>query len=303
MTIASIGEILWDVVGEREHLGGAPFNLTAHAARLKEDVIFVSAVGADDRGQRARARMAELGISDRFVSTVPGLPTGWASVRIDASGQPAFRIHRPLAYEETVLNEAALDSIAALRPAWICYGTLFQASSRGRAALEALLLSNRGARHFYDLNLRPQTYTATLVRQLLASADAVKLNDSEAIEVGNMLDIDPYPLKKFCGSIAQRYKWQALCVTKGPRGCALWVDGVYCEHEGYVVRVADTVGAGDAFAAAFLHGLNAGWPAPEIADFGNRVAALVASRPGATPDWSMEEAMALSPTKNRFSVS
>ena len=39
---------------------------------------------------------------------------------------------------------------------------------------------------------------------------------------------------------------------------------------GVPVAVADTVGAGDAFAAAFAHGLIAGWPAPKVAEFSNR---------------------------------
>jgi fructokinase len=55
----------------------------------------------------------------------------------------------------------------------------------------------------------------------------------------------------------------------------------------------DTVGAGDAFAAAFLHGLGSGWPLGKIADFANRVGALIAARPGAVPDWTPEECWAL----------
>jgi len=60
--------------------------------------------------------------------------------------------------------------------------------------------------------------------------------------------------------------------------------------------VADTVGAGDAFAAALLHGLDAGWPALEVADFANRLGALVASRSGGTPEWSLAELRALATT-------
>jgi fructokinase len=72
------------------------------------------------------------------------------------------------------------------------------------------------------------------------------------------------------------------------------VNGDYVETGGYTVQARDTVGAGDAFAAAFIHGLSSQWPAAEIADFANRVAALVASRPGGTPQWTLEEARALS---------
>ena len=69
--------------------------------------------------------------------------------------------------------------------------------------------------------------------------------------------------------------------------------GQYIEAPGYPVQVVDTVGAGDAFAAAFLHGLGSGWPTPRVADFANRVGALVASRRGAIPDWTISEANAL----------
>jgi len=51
------------------------------------------------------------------------------------------------------------------------------------------------------------------------------------------------------------------------------------------------VGAGDAFAAAFMHGLSLNRPLREIAAFANRVGALVASRHGAIPDWTLEEAV------------
>jgi sugar/nucleoside kinase (ribokinase family) len=76
-------------------------------------------------------------------------------------------------------------------------------------------------------------------------------------------------------------------------GCGLLVSGEYVETDGYAVRVSDTVGAGDAFAAAFLYGLASGWPAGQIGDFANRLGALVASREGAVPWWEPEECLSL----------
>ena len=55
------------------------------------------------------------------------------------------------------------------------------------------------------------------------------------------------------------------------------------------MKVVDTVGAGDGFAAAFVHGLGAGWSAAKTGDFANRLGALVASRAGAVPEWSLGE--------------
>lgn len=78
-------------------------------------------------------------------------------------------------------------------------------------------------------------------------------------------------------------------MTLGERGCAILNRGAYCESPGYRVQVADSVGAGDAFAAALFHGLGRRWDTRRLGCFANAVGALVASRPGATPDWNIEE--------------
>src|SRR5689334_19939461 len=95
MRLLGVGEILWDVFRDAEHLGGAVFNLCAHAARLGHDVYLVSAVGDDARGERALAAARQLGISTKFIGTVAGRPTGTVSVTVDDGGQPSYVIHRP----------------------------------------------------------------------------------------------------------------------------------------------------------------------------------------------------------------
>jgi fructokinase len=103
----------------------------------------------------------------------------------------------------------------------------------------------------------------------------------------------PAGLEAFCREGAARYGWQAVGITLGDRGCAMFANGQYVEAVGHAVDVVDTVGAGDAFAAAFMHGLSLGWPTAKIASFANRVGALVASRHGAIPEWTLEEAVKL----------
>ncbi|MBV9671140.1 MAG: hypothetical protein JOZ43_09305, partial [Acidobacteriales bacterium] len=83
-------------------------------------------------------------------------------------------------------------------------------------------------------------------------------------------------------------------ITRAERGCAIYYEGSFVEVKGFEVSVADTVGAGDAFAAAFLHGLNEGWTMEQVGKFANAAGALVASRAGATPEWTLDECLALS---------
>ncbi len=290
--ILAIGEILWDIFDDAPRLGGAPLNFAAHARRMEHDAILASAVGADDLGGRARARIESLGLNTRFVRTAAGFPTGSASVQLGPGGQPAFHIHRPAAYDETALSSGDLDWLERWRPEWLYFGTLMFTADRPRHALGDLLRRLPGARRFYDVNLRPDSYSAELVRELLSRANVVKLNETEIGSVREIADLSSESVAAFCRDGADRFGWETVCVTLGERGCALWRAGEYVEAPGIPVKVADTVGSGDAFAAALLDGLARQARLTEIAEFANRVGAIVASRPGAIPDWTLEETAA-----------
>lgn len=293
MRIVSIGEVLWDVIGNQEYLGGAALNFAAHATRLGHEVMFVSAVGTDDRGRRVLQRMEELGLSTRYVRTVASHPTGVVTVELDGAGVPAFTIHHPAAYDVPELPESEVEELLSPAPDWIYFGTLFQMSPQARRLTYRLLDSQSGARVIYDVNLRKDSYTAPLVRELMTRGHVVKLNEDEAVAINRMLGRSPQALEAFCRDYSNEFGWQSVCITRGEKGCVMLMDGKCVESPGYVVRAQDTVGAGDAFAAAYVHGLSSHWPPAEIADFANRVAALVASRPGGTPFWTIEEAKAL----------
>ncbi len=290
--ILSVGEILWDVFPEAEHLGGAAFNFAAHAVRLGHEVFFISAVGEDERGRRALRRARELGLSTRFIRIVEGAPTGYVTVNLDPAGVPSFVIHRPAAYDLARLEPAELAELAARRPQWIYYGTLYQMHDGARRLTLTLLEALPAARRLYDVNLRKDSYTPDLVRDLLGRASVVKLNEGEMEALAAMLGL-PAAVKPFSRALAERHRLEAVCVTLGPAGCSLLVGGEFVTAPGYSVQVADTVGSGDAFAAALVHGLSADWGIARVADFANRVGALVASREGGTPLWSVDEALAL----------
>jgi len=293
VNVITIGEVLWDIVGQEEHLGGATFNFSAHLSRLGHRVSFISAVGADQRGQRVIDRMSQLGLTTEYLHQEKDHPTGTASVALASDGQPKFVLHRPAAYDFPQLTAAQYDRLFSRPVDWIYFGTLHQIYPQARQLTMDLLDRASGARHFYDLNLRSDGYTPELIQQLMARATVVKLNHEEVEAIALMFGSRQGSLEEFCRHYADLYKWAGVCVTRGSLGCTVLTDGQYLEAPGYPVQVVDTVGAGDAFAAAFLHGLGSGWPTPEIVDFANRVGALVASRRGAIPEWTIAEANAL----------
>lgn len=291
MRIVSVGEILWDVIGEKEYLGGAPLNFAVHARRLGHEVFLLSAVGVDDRGRRATESLQQRGVSTEFVQVLRGKDTGIAEVELDADGKPIFHIMRPAAYDFVDLTAAQLERIAGLQPDWISFGTLFHMSRPALASTLKLLEAVPSARRFYDVNLRDGNWSLGLVEQLSSHATVLKLSDSEAefLDAPVNADENGSSVKHFCRRWSEQYGCETICVTFGERGCAVFHRGEYCEIPAFKVQVADTVGAGDAFSAAFLHGIAQGWDAVVAGRFANAVGALVASRPGATPEWHMDE--------------
>src|SRR5262249_55636272 len=170
MKMISIGEVLWDVIGEAEHLGGAPFNFAAHVCRLGHEVRFVSAVGMDNRGDRVLQRMQEMNLSTRYLTRVPEYSTGHVTVSLDSSGQPSFVIHRPAAFDFLCLTASDFESPLSPPPDLIYFGTLQQMSAHARALTLRVLQANWHARRFYDVNLRTGCYESALVRELMEHA-------------------------------------------------------------------------------------------------------------------------------------
>lgn len=294
MRILSVGELLWDVFGDREFLGGAPLNFSASSQRLGNPSFFLTGLGSDRLGAKAIQAMEALSLTTCLVQVVPDFPTGIANVATDASGNATFFISRPAAFDCVCLDEPKLRAIRNTHPDWLYFGTLAQTSPQSEGRIQKLVAAMPNLKCFYDINLREGHWDLSLVQRLSQMASIVKLNESEAETLYALTcDSKPYSLAEFCQHWSSTYGIDVLCVTLGSQGCAIWVEGKLTRYAGFSVQVVDTVGAGDAFSAAFLHGVLLQWPMERTCAFANAVGAIVASRAGATPDWSPEECLQL----------
>jgi fructokinase len=294
MKIVSVGEILWDLVDGREFLGGAPLNFALHASQLGHDAFMVSAVGEDDRGKHALSEISARGLSTDFIARVPSHPTGTVSVNMSSQGLPSYSIHRPAAYDFPTLDAAALNVLTSPPPDWIYFGTLQQLSPAANHLLRMVLDSAPKARRCYDINLRRDGYTPALIGELLSAANILKLNEDEVGEVAALMPNKAQSgLEQFCRAAALAFDLEAVCVTRGAGGCVLLLGNEFVIAAAPKVAVADTIGAGDAFCAALLHGIGLNWPASQIARFSCGVGALVASLAGGSPLWHASEIVTL----------
>ncbi len=295
MKVLSVGEVLWDVFPDREFLGGAPLNVCANLRRAGDEAVLLSAVGDDVRGHAVLDAMLSLDLSTEFMQVVTGTSTGTAVVGKDAKGETTFKIERPAAFDSFTLSQQDLEKIEQFAPDWLYMGTLLQADPRMEAMVREIAAKLPNARSFYDMNLRTGHWNLALVERLCEHATVLKMNDVEAETLANRtgMVVDTFNMERFCGEWAARFDIKLICVTLGAAGCLIYTEGKAQRFAGNKVQVADTVGAGDAFAAAFLHGYHLHWPLARCAAFANALGSLVASRPGATPVWRMEECEAI----------
>jgi fructokinase len=288
-TIVSIGEVLWDLLPSGEYLGGAPFNFAANCARLGHRVLFLSAVGQDALGQRTLEAIEAAGVSPELVPRVSEADTGIVRVEFDAGGQPHYTIHRPAAYDFLQLDEQVFKTIAASRPDFLYFGTLSQLNENNLASVIKLIDALPRSLCFYDVNLRKDSFSLGLVMQLMQRAQIVKMNEDETKMIQELFGTKATNLKEFCRTYCRKFGWRTAWITLGPKGCAVFHDGKFMEVAGFPVAAPNPVGAGDAFCAAVCHGIIENWPITRIAEFANKLGALITTQPGAVSAWGSED--------------
>jgi len=280
--ILGLGELLWDCFPDEERPGGAPANFAYHAAQLGFEGGVLSRVGQDRRGQEIVSILANSGVKTEWIQWDDTHPTGYVTVDVSSPSQPRFTIHEGVAWDYLEASpdwQQAIDSAVV-----VCFGTLAQRLPVSRAAIRSLLAGQKKKRLVvFDVNLRQQYFDRPLIEASLELARLVKLNDEEVRVLCELLELPAKTEEEFCRHILDRFGVEAVCVTRGAQGCLMVDQSGMAEVPGIPVKVADTVGAGDAFTAAWVTSRMMGWNLAQQAEFANRVGALVASLPGGMP--------------------
>lgn len=279
--IVGIGELLWDILPGGRQLGGAPGNFAWHAQSLGHEGCVFSSVGDDPEGREAIERIAALGLATDGISIDPIHSTGRSTVTVDDEGVPSFRVHEDAAWDYIPMGPA-LEK-AAPRVDAVFFGTLGQRAAKARQTTQAFLERLRpDSVRLFDLNLRPPWYGSVIIESGLAAATVVKLNTDELAVVSRLAGLQGSEPGRMA-QLAEQFDLRAVALTRGPLGSMLYMDGGLSVEPAVPVKVVDTVGAGDAFAAALVAGILEGRDLDVINRRANRVASFVCSRPGATP--------------------
>ena len=279
--IVGIGEILFDLLPSGAQLGGAPANFAYHVCCLGGRGVAVSAIGKDKLGEEVKSILA----SKKLEAVLPEVdfPTGVVKVSLDDRGVPEYTIIENVAWDN-VPYTAEMKALAS-QAAAVCFGTLAQRNPVTRATVMSFIADMpEDSLKVYDINLRQHFYSREIIEESLKVADILKINDEEIGVVGELFGMEG-EYEAICRVLIECYGLKLVILTKGAAGSDVITMEETHSVECPVVKIADTVGAGDSFTAAFVHAYLRGDSLADCHAVANRISAFVCSRSGAMPDY------------------
>ena len=285
--ILSFGEIIWDVYPDQRYIGGAPLNFAAHCAGCGLQTALISAVGGDELGNEALARIRELGVRTDLIEVIEEKPTGQCTVTIKRR-TPSYRVLTDVAYDHIFLSEDTLGAIRAESYDALYFGTLIQRSHASRSALCALLESCSIPTVFCDLNLRPGCYDSDSISLCLRNATILKLSDEEEpiLRKTGFYECFSNEPEAIAKAIAARYgNLKMILITCGEKGSYAYDTKAQIGLRQPIVQVpvVSTVGAGDSFSAAWISAHLDGLPLSICMRKAAELSAFVVSHKDAVP--------------------
>lgn len=281
-TIVGMGEALWDVLPEGKKLGGAPANFAYHMSQFGYDSVVVSAVGDDKLGNEILENLAAKQLQHK-IEKVP-YPTGVVQVTLDDAGVPCYEIKENVAWDNIPFT-SALEELAQHTQA-VCFGSLAQRSVVSRETINSFLDAmprKEGQYKIFDINLRQGFYNKEILDESFNKCNILKINDEELITISRLFGFPGIDLQDKCWILLAKYNLKMLILTCGINGSYVFTPGEVSFVETPKVEVADTVGAGDSFTAAFMAAVLAGKSVAHVHKLAVDVSAYICTQNGAMP--------------------
>lgn len=280
--VIGMGEALWDVLPDGKKIGGAPANFAYHVSQFGIPSLAISAIGDDALGKELLENFDAKDVK-YHIDTVP-YPTGTVQVELDEAGVPQYEIKENVAWDNIPATEE-LKSIAADTKAF-CFGSLAQRNIVSRTTINEFLLAipkENDPLIVFDVNLRQSFYTKEVLCNSMKACNILKINDEELVTVSRMFGYPGIDLQDKCWILLGKYNLKMLILTCGINGSYVFTPGEVSFLPTPMVEVADTVGAGDSFTAAFIASILRGKSVPEAHHKAVTTSAFVCTQHGAMP--------------------
>lgn len=280
--VVGMGEALWDMLPKGKKIGGAPANFAYHVSQFGLPSCVVSAIGDDALGKEIIETFTSKGLN-QLIAEVP-YPTGTVQVEIDQAGIPQYDIKENVAWDN-IPYTPELESLAGRTKA-VCFGSLAQRNVVSRETINRFLDAmphNDGELVVFDVNLRQGFYNKEILCNSMKRCNILKINDEELVIVSRMFGYPGIDLQDKCWILLGKYNLKMLILTCGINGSYVFTPGNVSFQPTPTVKVADTVGAGDSFTAAFIAAVLKGKTVSEAHSIAVQTSAFVCTQKGAMP--------------------
>jgi 5-dehydro-2-deoxygluconokinase len=259
-------------------LGGSATNVAVAAAKHGHSAAVITRTGADPFGKYIHRELLRLGVSDEFVSDVPGLPTPVVFCEIFPPDDFPLYFYREPKAPDLAINQKELD-LGAIHNAKIYWSTVTGLSQEPSRTAHFVAWEARQKRQhtILDLDYRPMFWSSAAD----ASAQVAQALEHVTVAVGNKEECEvavgeTEPMRA-ADALLERGVELAI-VKQGPKGVLAKTKDECVEVPPYFVDVVNGLGAGDSFGGALCHGLLQGWGLERILKFANVAGAIVAGR-------------------------
>ncbi len=280
--VVGMGEALWDILPEGKKIGGAPANFAYHVSQFGLPSCVVSAVGDDSLGKEIIENFTSKGLN-QHIAEVP-YPTGTVQVEIDQAGIPQYDIKENVAWDNIPFTPE-LEALARKTKA-VCFGSLAQRNVVSRTTINSFLDAmpeHEDRLIVFDVNLRQGFYNKEILCNSMERCNILKINDEELVTVSRMFGYPGIDLQDKCWILLGKYNLKMLILTCGINGSYVFTPGSVSFQPTPKVEVADTVGAGDSFTAAFIANILKGKSVAEAHSLAVQTSAFVCTKKGAMP--------------------
>ena len=282
--VAGIGEVLWDQLPQGDVLGGAPANVAFHACQLGAESYIISAVGNDILGNDIISQLSTKNIK-LFIHRVD-YPTGTVKVTLDKKGVPDFVITKDVAWDYIELTSECSELAKQLDA--VCFGSLAQRNNVSLNSITKFLnLLPEETLKIFDINLRQNFYNKQVIDNSLTISNILKINDDELSIVSGLFALQGDE-EYLCRKLLDTYELDIVAYTCGAKGSYLFGKDNKSYIKTPVVRVKDTIGAGDSFTAALMMSLLNDFDLSECHLLAVDIASFVCENDGAMPEYSSE---------------
>lgn len=267
-----------------KYVGGSPANIAIGMSRLSRKTAFIGKIANDQMGRFIHSYLERCGIeTSNVVTDTTGAVTGLAFTEIKSPTDCSILMYRDNVADLLLTASEVNEELIARSKMLLISGTALAKSPSREAVFQALQYAKKHDTVIaFDLDYRPYTWTSkeeTAVYYNLAAAQCdIILGTREEFDMMEVFEQNPEHSDQVTASKWFQHAAKIVIIKHGKDGSiAYTTDGKSHRAKSFPAKVIKTFGAGDSYAAGFLHGIMHGWTLEQCMEFGSAAACIVIS--------------------------